>query len=131
MILISLLGMSAAVAFPIMMGSCAFLVLACSPQFVRRDRYNLRAAVGLTVGGPPSVLIAAFIVRSLPLFYLRWLVIAVVIYTSTMMLRAAAAELKRRGLNPRPDMVGEKSFHVFDPDGFDLQISDQNGKNGK
>jgi catechol 2,3-dioxygenase-like lactoylglutathione lyase family enzyme len=37
------------------------------------------------------------------------------------------AELKRRGLNPRPDMVGEnfKSFHVLDPDGWDLQISNE------
>jgi catechol 2,3-dioxygenase-like lactoylglutathione lyase family enzyme len=31
------------------------------------------------------------------------------------------AELKKRGLNPRPDT--EDSFHVKDPDGFDLQIS--------
>jgi catechol 2,3-dioxygenase-like lactoylglutathione lyase family enzyme len=31
------------------------------------------------------------------------------------------AELKRRGLEPRPDT--ENSFHVKDPDGFDLQIS--------
>jgi catechol 2,3-dioxygenase-like lactoylglutathione lyase family enzyme len=37
------------------------------------------------------------------------------------------AELERRGLSPRPDMVGEtfKSFHVFDPDGWDLQISNK------
>jgi catechol 2,3-dioxygenase-like lactoylglutathione lyase family enzyme len=37
------------------------------------------------------------------------------------------AELERRGLHPRPDMVGEnfKSFHVFDPDGWDLQISNK------
>jgi len=36
-------------------------------------------------------------------------------------------ELERRGLKPRPDMVGEnfKSFHVFDPDGWDLQISNK------
>ena len=40
------------------------------------------------------------------------------------------AELKRRGLSPRPDMQGSdfKSFHVLDPDGWDLQISNQNGK---
>jgi catechol 2,3-dioxygenase-like lactoylglutathione lyase family enzyme len=31
------------------------------------------------------------------------------------------AELKRRGLEPRPDT--ENSFHVNDPNGFDLQIS--------
>ena len=37
------------------------------------------------------------------------------------------AELERRGLKPRPDMVGDnfKSFHVFDPDGWDLQISNK------
>jgi catechol 2,3-dioxygenase-like lactoylglutathione lyase family enzyme len=37
------------------------------------------------------------------------------------------AELRRRGLTPRPDMVGTdfKSFHVLDPDGWDLQISNQ------
>ena len=37
------------------------------------------------------------------------------------------AELERRGLKPRPDMQGEnfKSFHVLDPDGWDLQISNQ------
>jgi catechol 2,3-dioxygenase-like lactoylglutathione lyase family enzyme len=31
------------------------------------------------------------------------------------------AELKRRGLDPQPDT--ENSFHVKDPNGFDLQIS--------
>jgi hypothetical protein len=30
-------------------------------------------------------------------------------------------ELERRGLNPRPET--EKSFHINDPNGFDLQIS--------
>jgi len=37
------------------------------------------------------------------------------------------AELEKRGLNPRPDMVGDnfKSWHVKDPDGWDLQISNQ------
>jgi catechol 2,3-dioxygenase-like lactoylglutathione lyase family enzyme len=40
---------------------------------------------------------------------------------------AVKAELEKRGLNPRPDMVGDnfKSFHVIDPDGWDLQISNQ------
>jgi len=34
---------------------------------------------------------------------------------------AVEAELKRRGLQPRPDT--QNSFHVKDPEGFDLQIS--------
>jgi len=101
MILISFLGMSAAVAFPIMMGSCAFLVIACGPRFVLKNRYSLRAAVGLMIGGAPAVLIAAFIVRSLPLLYLRWLVVAVVVYTAMMMLRSAATE-RRAALAAAP-----------------------------
>ena len=67
MILISLLGMNPTAAFPIMMGSCAFLMPVGSLQFVRKNRYNLRAALGLALGGPLAVLIAAFIVESLPL----------------------------------------------------------------
>ncbi len=39
---------------------------------------------------------------------------------------AVEAELKRRGLAPRPDTAD--SFHVKDPDGFDLQISGKNMK---
>jgi len=34
--------------------------------------------------------------------------------------KAVGAELERRGLDPRPDT--ENSFHVKDPNGYDLQI---------
>jgi catechol 2,3-dioxygenase-like lactoylglutathione lyase family enzyme len=34
------------------------------------------------------------------------------------------SELEKRGLNPKPDMDGKfQSFHLRDPDGWDLQIS--------
>src|SRR5438874_10340518 len=66
MILVSLLGMNPKAAFPIMMGSCAFLMPVGSVRFVRQGRYALPAAVGLAVGGLPAVLIAAYLVRSLP-----------------------------------------------------------------
>ena len=89
MILVSLLGMSPKVAFPIMMGSCAFLMPAASVRFVRRDAYAPRAALGLTLGGVPAVLVAAYIVKELPLEVVRWLVLAVVLYTALALLRAA------------------------------------------
>ena len=89
MILVSLLGMSPKVAFPIMMGSCAFLMPVGSLRFIREDAYSLRPALGLAVGGVPGVLLAAFIVKSLPLGAVRWLVIAVVVYTALAMLRSA------------------------------------------
>jgi uncharacterized membrane protein YfcA len=92
MILVSLLGMSPITAFPIMMGSCAFLMPVAGVQFIRKEKYHLPAAIALTVGGIPAVLIAAYLVQSLPLAYVRWLVVVVVIYTATAMLRSAAAE---------------------------------------
>jgi uncharacterized membrane protein YfcA len=92
MILVSLLGMSPKVAFPIMMGSCAFLMPACSTRFIRKDAYSLRPALGLAIGGVPGVLLAAYIVKSLPLGAVRWLVIVVVVYTALAMLRSAWTE---------------------------------------
>jgi uncharacterized membrane protein YfcA len=89
LIMISLLGMSPTTAFPIMMGSCAFLMPVASTRFIRKESYDARAALGLAQGGIPAVLIAAFIVKSLPLTAVRWLVIVVVIYTAMMMLRSA------------------------------------------
>jgi uncharacterized membrane protein YfcA len=92
MIMISLLGMDPTAAYPIMMGSCAFLMPTASMQFIRKEKYDLRAAIGLAIGGVPAVLIAAFIVKQLPLAYVRWLVVIVVVYTATAMLRSAALE---------------------------------------
>jgi uncharacterized membrane protein YfcA len=92
MILVSLLGMDPKVAFPIMMGSCAFLMPVGSVRFIREGRYALPAAVGLAVGGVPAVLLAAYVVRALPLGAVRWLVIVVVVYTAVALLMAARRE---------------------------------------
>ncbi len=89
MILIALLGMNPRAAFPIMMGSCAFLMPIGGLRFVEKGSYSLRAAVGLAIGGIPAVLLAAYVVKTLPLTALRWLVFAVVLYTSAAMLRSA------------------------------------------
>jgi uncharacterized membrane protein YfcA len=89
MILVALLGMNPLAAFPIMMGSCAFLMPVGSARFIRKGSYSLAAALGLTLGGLPAVFAAAFLVKSLPLTILRWLVVAVVTYTSVAMLRSA------------------------------------------
>jgi uncharacterized membrane protein YfcA len=101
MILVSLLGMSPRVAFPIMMGSCAFLMPAGSVRFIRERRYQLNAALGLALGGIPAILLAAFLVKSLPLRTVRWLVVIVVLYTAAMMLRSAVRERRERvGIQP-------------------------------
>jgi uncharacterized membrane protein YfcA len=86
LILVSLLGMNPLAGFPIMMASCAFLMPVGAVRFIRAGRYDLPAALGLTLGGLPGVLIAAFIVKSLPLTWLRWLVVVVVFYAAAQML---------------------------------------------
>lgn len=90
MALVFVLGMSPAVAFPIMMGSCAFLMPPASVKFIKEGAYNRKSALGMAIPGSVGVLIAAFVVKSLPLNILRWVVMAVVVYTSIVMLRAAA-----------------------------------------
>jgi uncharacterized membrane protein YfcA len=92
MILVSLLGMSPKAAFPIMMGSCAFLMPVGSLKFIKERAYNLSAALGLAIGGIPGVLIAAYLVKEMDLKKVRWLVIVVVLYTAITMLYSAFSE---------------------------------------
>ena len=92
MIMISLLGMNPRAAFPIMMGACAFLMPVGSARFIKLRAYSLRPALGLALGGVPAVIIAAYLVRSLPLTAIRWLVVLVVLYTAVAMLRSAFAD---------------------------------------
>jgi uncharacterized membrane protein YfcA len=89
LILLSLLGMSPLAAFPIMMGSCGLLMPIGGARFVRTGRYNLSAAIGLALGGIPGVLVAAYLVKSMPLLWLSWLVIIVVVYAALQMLKSA------------------------------------------
>jgi uncharacterized membrane protein YfcA len=92
LVMIALLGMAPTTAFPIMMGSCAFLMPIGSLRFVKSGAYNLKAALGLAIGGIPGVLLAAYVVKSLPARVVAWLVVFVVLYASITMLRAAAKE---------------------------------------
>jgi uncharacterized membrane protein YfcA len=86
MALVYLLGLSPQVAFPIMMGSCAFLMPPASFKFIKEGSYHRKAALGMAISAVVAVLIAAFIVKSLPLDSLRSVVMAVIIYTALNML---------------------------------------------
>jgi uncharacterized membrane protein YfcA len=89
MITLALLGMHPIAAFPIMMGACALLQPVASLRFFQTGAFAWGASLGLAFGGVVGVLIAAFIVKSLPLIALRWLVIVVIAYAAFAMLRSA------------------------------------------
>jgi uncharacterized membrane protein YfcA len=84
----ALLGIDPRAAFPVMMGSGAFVALVAGARFVGRGRFHLRSALGLTLGGIPGVVVAVWLVTSLPLLALRWLVLVVVVYAGATLLRA-------------------------------------------
>lgn len=92
MTMVSLLGMNPAAAFPIMMGSSAFLMPVASARFAWSQAFVAPVSAGLALGGLAGVPLAAFAVQSLPLTALRWLVIVVVLYAALLMLRSPTEE---------------------------------------
>jgi uncharacterized membrane protein YfcA len=92
MTLIYVLGMSPRVAFPIMTASAAFTLVFASVKFIKEGAYNRKASFAITIAGIVGVFIAAYIVKSLPLAMLTWLVIVVVVYTATALLLRAASK---------------------------------------
>jgi uncharacterized membrane protein YfcA len=89
LVMLSLMGMDPRLSFPIMAGGAAFAGAAASTRHIAIGKVDLRIAGGLAIGGIPAVLVAAFMVRSMPVAMLRWLVIVVVVYAAAVMLRAA------------------------------------------
>jgi uncharacterized membrane protein YfcA len=94
LVVFSLLGMNLTAAFPIMMGSGAFVATVAGVRFIGAGRFERRLAFALTVGGIPGVVAAVWLVKSLPLDALRVLVLLVVTYTSFTLLRSG---LRRPG----------------------------------
>jgi uncharacterized membrane protein YfcA len=90
MITLALLGMHPLAAFPIMMGACALLQPVASLRFFQTGKFAWGPSLGLAFGGVIGVFVAAYIVKSLPLIALRWLVIVVIAYAAFAMLRSAA-----------------------------------------
>ena len=83
--LVYALGLSPLVAFPIMMGSCAFLMPAASIRFIKEGAYNRKATFFSAIGGIVGVFIAVKLVTSLAISTLIWLVMGVLLYTSIKM----------------------------------------------
>jgi uncharacterized membrane protein YfcA len=92
MILTTMLGMNPIVSWPIMTGACAFLMPVASMRFVRKKRYNLRAAAGLAIGGIFGSALALLVVKQMDLKKVMWLVTVVVCYTGLSLLWTAARE---------------------------------------
>ena len=89
LVMFSLMGMDPRLSFPIMAGGAAMAAAGASARHISMGEIDLRIVTGMAIGGVPAVFVAAFIVKSMPVEMLRWMVIVVVLYAALMMLRAA------------------------------------------
>lgn len=90
MALVSALGINVTAAFPIMMGSSAFLMPSAGMKFIRSGRYDRKAAALLTLFGVPGVFTAYKAASAIPLDLLTGIVICVMVYTAFTFFRDAA-----------------------------------------
>jgi uncharacterized membrane protein YfcA len=91
LVMFSLLGMNPRAAFPIMMGSGAFVATVAGVRFLSARRFHQQTALALALAGIPGVTVAVWLVKSLPLEGLRVLVLAVVLYAAVTLLRTGSS----------------------------------------
>ncbi len=93
------LGLSPQVVFPIMMGSCAMLQPVSSIKFIKEGAYPRKSSLAVAIGGVIGVFVAAFIVKSLPVENLKWIVIGVLVYTGSNMLYSATKKVTKEEIS--------------------------------
>jgi uncharacterized membrane protein YfcA len=104
LLMFSLMGMDPRLVFPIMATGGALAAAVISARHIKARVADIRIALGFALGGVPAVLIAAFLVKDMPVVWLRWLVIVVVVYAATVMLRDAVGSF-RRGTSDSDDIA--------------------------
>ena len=100
LVTLSLMGMNPRLVFPIMAAGAAVMGAGACVRHIQMRKIDLKVVVGLGLGGIPAVLVAALIVKSMPLYYLRWLVVVVVLYAAGVMFRSAMSERRSEPLTP-------------------------------
>jgi uncharacterized membrane protein YfcA len=89
LVILSLMGMDPRLCFPIMATGGSLMGVGAGMRHIRIGQIDLRIVLGLALGGIPAVIVAALIVKSMPLELLRWMVLVVVLYAAVVLLRAA------------------------------------------
>jgi uncharacterized membrane protein YfcA len=89
LVFLSLMGMDPRLCFPVMAAGAALMGAGAGAKHIQIGQIDLKVVLGLAIGGIPGVLIAAYLVVTMPLTILRWLVIVVVLYAAAVMFRAS------------------------------------------
>ena len=97
LVMFGLMGMDPRSSFPVMATGASLMGVGASVKHIEIGQIDLRICLGLAIGGIPAVLVAAFIVKSMPVDILRWLVIAVVLYAATVFAPPGSVGERRPG----------------------------------
>jgi len=89
LVMLSLMGMDPRLCFPVMAGAAALMGATAGIRHVNTGNLDLRVVIGLTIGGIPAVFVAAYLVVTMPLEILRWMVLFVVLYAAAIMFQAS------------------------------------------
>ncbi len=90
------LGLSPRVAFPIMMGACTFSIAVGSSEFVRLQNYARKPTFWFAIFGTLGVFIAAYLIKDMNVYYIKWVVFVVIVFASFSLLSGELASLKVR-----------------------------------
>ncbi|WP_217588621.1 sulfite exporter TauE/SafE family protein [Lentibacillus saliphilus] len=82
------LGLSPLTAYPLMTGATAFMQTISGSKYVKEEQHHRKASMAYFIFGPLGVLVAAFIVKNMPLDLLQKVIFLVVIYTAIRMLQS-------------------------------------------
>jgi uncharacterized membrane protein YfcA len=102
LVFLSLMGMDPRLCFPVMAAGAALMGAGAGAKHIQIGQIDLKIVLGLAIGGIPGVLIAAYLVVTMPLDILRWLVIVVVLYAAAVMFRAAWLGKQKGNSAPEP-----------------------------
>lgn len=113
---VAVMGMDVSTAFPIMMGSCAFLIPVAAISFIRQSvhaekpQYDRKTAViacfAGTAGGALGCYVILNLIDNFDLTYIKWLVVCVVIIVSIQMLY--------QGIKKKKDSLADEEDEEFD-----------------
>lgn len=94
MVTIYALGMNPSIAFPIMMGACAFSVPIGSMEFIKYGSYSRKITLYASTFGALGVLMGVYVVKELNIALLQWVLAVILFYSGLSML---INEFKARG----------------------------------
>lgn len=107
LVMLSLMGMDPRLCFPVMAGAAALMGATAGIRHINTGRLDLGVVVGLTIGGIPAVFVAAYLVVTMPLEVLRWLVLVVVLYAAAIMFQAAVRGRREHRAEPATAAIAD------------------------